>query len=272
MRFLIATEMPEAAHLSMKLAQVVLLSSCSMFAAVGCITTVVPSDPGPSPSPTSTGAPEAGEVTPEESAEEPIDAGPKPKDAGKGKDTSSGPPRPPAPPASFTGIGSSFAACNGRGRVAHYGPTTPTKIIDVPTAWIFGTDAVSGRGNKVFGYSPSSSIERATFPLTGTVGGYQVKVAINSAQATLVAGRQYGGTLALSTWNASTNAWDQAVGSSTAVVVSILDFTSDATAWSDGRWCAGRLVARVESIVDGTGVDRLDFEFYAPLLTPSFPK
>lgn len=71
-------------------------------------------------------------------------------------------------------------------------------------------------------------------------------------------------------WNPSTSQWSTTAGSRT-VIVQVLDFSADANAWSNGAWCAGRLVAHVESLVDGSGADRLDFDFYAPILTPSFP-
>lgn len=174
------------------------------------------------------------------------------------------------PPASFTGIGSTVAACNGMGKVLLYGPGTPTTTVDVRTAWVFGNDAVTGRGNKIFGYT-RPQVANKTLPLTGTVGEKQIRLSINSSNATLTPGAQYQGAIALSEWNAATSSWSTVAGSTSTALVFIESFAVDQTAWSDGHYCAGKISGHVESIADGTGATRLDFYFVAPLLTPSFP-
>jgi len=174
------------------------------------------------------------------------------------------------PPPGFTGIGSTVAACNGVGRVLLYGPGTPTTNVEVRTAWVFGTDSVTGRGNKIFGYT-RPQIASKTMPLGGTPGEKQIRLSINSANPTLVPGAQYQGAIVLSEWNATTSSWSSIAGTTGTALVFIESFTADATAWSDGHYCAGKITGHVESIADGTGATRLDFYFVAPLLTPSFP-
>lgn len=175
------------------------------------------------------------------------------------------------PPPNFTGIGSSVAACNGAGRVAQYGPDEPTQRWDVRTVWIFGNDAPTGRGNKIFGYT-RPLIEHSTLPLVGTAGEMQVRLSIDSPTPTLTPGAQYQGMLALSTWNASEREWSTVAASMTGAALVFIDsFNADATAWSDGHFCAGKITGRVESLLGGA--TRLDFHFAAPLLAPSsFPK
>ncbi len=175
------------------------------------------------------------------------------------------------PPANFTGIGSSVAACNGAGLVAQYGPGEPTQRWDVRTVWIFGNDGPTGRGNKIFGYT-RPLIEHSTLPLVGTAGEMQVRLSIDSPTPTLTPGAQYQGVLALSTWNAAEGKWSTVAGSMTGAALVFIDsFHADATAWGDGHFCAGKITGRVESLLGGA--TRLDFHFSAPLLAPSsFPK
>jgi hypothetical protein len=76
--------------------------------------------------------------------------------------------------------------------------------------------------------------------------------------------------MALSTWDDVSQKWSDIAISDT-VVVTVYGFSVDETAWSDGSYCAGMLVAEAQGLVMGTGATLLDFTFAAPLITPSFP-
>lgn len=247
----------------------IFLMGLGLVACTETITTIVPGEPAEAPDAAAqaTSEPEPGDPPPPDAGK------PSKKDAGAPPPSNdAGTPPPWQPPSTITGIGRTVAECNGVGRVYHYGPSQPTRQWDVRTALVFGTDAVSGRGNKVFGYT-RPSIDRSTLPLVGTAGEVQVKLAIASSSPTLQPGAQYQGLLALSAWNTAENKWSDIAGATGgAALVFVESFTADETAWYDGHLCAGKIAGRVESLVDGTGATRLDFYFVAPLLTPSFPK
>jgi hypothetical protein len=170
----------------------------------------------------------------------------------------------------FTGVGASIAECNGNGAVLHYGPGMTTESLSMKIVWVFGTDPVSGRGSTIFGYT-RSAISSRRLPLAGTPGERQVRLFINAPNPVLVPGSTYQGAIALAEWDQDAKAWARSIGSTTALV-RIEAFVVDEKAYEQRKWCAGRIVGRVESIVDGTGVARLDFAFVAPLLTADFPQ
>jgi hypothetical protein len=253
----------------------VLASLLAVFASISllhCTERAIPQQSGEGPSGPDGPLPSAAPSTDDlDSGASPSQVEPAAKDGGTERAADAGFDSGWQPPENFTGLGSTVQACNGNGLVAQYGPDEPTQTWNVRTVWVFGNDPVSGRGNTIFGYT-RPLIEHSTLPLKGTSGEMQVRLAINAPNPTLTPGAQYQGMVAVSTWNAAEAKWTTVAGSMTGAALVFIDtFSADATAWSDGHLCAGKITGRVESLVGGA--TRLDFRFAAPLLAPSsFPK
>lgn len=171
------------------------------------------------------------------------------------------------PPALTDGIGKSFAECNGRAALGLYSSGKLVDTMRFTTAWIFGTDPVAGRGNKVFGYS-RASIEKASFPLVGTPGESQLKIHIYSTNPALDKGKTYSCAITVSQWDKRATKWSTQYGSAKCIV-EVMEVQTDETKWKD-HYCAGAAKLYVEAETD-TG-NAIAGELNAALLTPQFPK
>ncbi len=162
-----------------------------------------------------------------------------------------------------SGIGSTIAECNGTGSVSLVEPNRPTQSWDVTTVWLSGASGTQ----YLFGYT-RPEIAHRTLPLTGTSGEHQVRVEFTGL--TLQPNAQYAVTAALSQWDPTNQRWSTVAFSDTALLT-VGSISYDPVAFSDGSYCAGIIVGRLQGLVSGTGVQTLDFTFSAPLLTSSFP-
>lgn len=172
----------------------------------------------------------------------------------------------------FSGVGSSIEACNGKGVVLYARPGTGVSRWDVTVGSIFGTDEQTGRGHKIFGYT-GGPIASVALPRTGTRDERQARLSIVSDSPTLVAGGQYQGIFAFATWSPEENRWTNSIGSLTGATLVFIDrFDLDVGAYNGGAWCAGTIRGHAETLVSGTGADKIDFYFVAPILTPRFPR
>lgn len=170
-------------------------------------------------------------------------------------------------PALTNGVGKSIGECNGRAALGLYSSGKLVQTMKFTTAWIFGSDPVAGRGNKVFGYT-RAAIEKSSFPLTGTPGESQLRIHINASNPVLEKSKKYSCLMTVSQWDKKAVKWSTQYGSSNCIL-EVLEVATDEKAWKD-HYCAGAVKLYVEAETD-TG-NAIAGELNAALLTPQFPK
>lgn len=164
------------------------------------------------------------------------------------------------------GIGYSVDECQSSGTLLQYSPSKPLQETKMAAAWIFGNDGFS-RGNKIMAYT-RPKITSNRFPLVGTEGELQLKIAINSPTTGLVPGQTYTAEMLLSRWDLAAKKWSSLIAPTT--LVHVLAFSTSVDAWNNKAFCAGQMKIKVEGLYGGA--ERLDFVATVNFITPFFPR